>query len=139
MTPPRSSCWSIGAGGIHSELQLPKRSRGQRNATSADILAAIQQLVLIASDDLIVGILNRNGLMTGNGNRWTRKRVTALRSHHKIPVFRAAPDGDEPWPNLSAVARPFGASAKTLQLAAEAGEIEATHPLPNGSWIFGPD
>jgi hypothetical protein len=124
------------AGGIHSELRLPKRRRGQRNATSADILATVRQLVLIASDDLIAGILNRNGLMTGNGNRWTRERVTALRSHHKIPVFRAAPDGDEPWLNLSAAARHVGVAAKTLRLAAEAGEIEATHPLPDGPWIF---
>jgi len=125
------------AGGIHSELRWPKRRRGQRNATSADILAAVRQLVLIASDDLIAGILNRNGLMTGNGNRWTRERVTALRSHHKIPVFRAAPDGDEPWLNLSGAARHVGVTAKTLRLAAEAGDIEATHPLPDGPWIFG--
>jgi len=123
-------------GGIHSELRLPKRRRGQRNATSADILAAVRQLVLIASDDLIAGILNRNGLMTGNGNRWTRERVTALRSHHRIPVFRAAPDGDEPWLNLSAAARHVGVAAKTLRLAAEAGDIDATHPLPDGPWIF---
>lgn len=124
------------AGGIHSELRLPKRRRGQRNATPADILAAVRQLVLIASDDLIAGILNRNGLMTGNGNRWTRERVTALRSHHRIPVFRAAPDGDEPWLNLSGAARHVGVTAKTLRLAAEAGDIEATHPLPDGPWIF---
>lgn len=78
------------AGGIHSELRLPKRRRGQRNATSADILTAVRQLVLIANDDVIAGILNRNGLVTGNGNRWTRERVTALRSHYRIPVFRAA-------------------------------------------------
>jgi len=123
-------------GGIHSELRLPKRRRGQRNATPAVILAAVRQLVLIASDDLIAGILNRNGLMTGNGNRWTRERVTALRSHHRIPVFRAAPDGDEPWLNLSAAARHVGVAAKTLRLAAEAGDIDATHPLPDGPWIF---
>ncbi|MFC3725722.1 hypothetical protein [Neoaquamicrobium sediminum] len=31
-------------GGVHSELRLPKRRRGQRNSTSADIIAAIRQL-----------------------------------------------------------------------------------------------
>ncbi|MET3583566.1 hypothetical protein ABID19_006631 [Mesorhizobium robiniae] len=41
-------------------------------------MAAVRQLVLIANDDLIAGILNRNGLVTGHGNRWTRERVTAL-------------------------------------------------------------
>jgi hypothetical protein len=40
------------------------------------VIAAVRQLVLIANDDLIAGILNRNGLATGYGNRWTRERVT---------------------------------------------------------------
>ena len=52
--------------------------------------------MLIANDDLIAGILNRNKLVTGNGNRWTRERVTALRSHHRIPVYRPTSDGLEP-------------------------------------------
>ncbi|MEO4043414.1 recombinase family protein [Hoeflea sp. CAU 1731] len=123
-------------GGAHTELRLPKRRRGQRNSTSADIIAAIRQLVLIASDDVIAGILNRNGLLTGNGNRWTRERVTAHRSHHKIPVFRSEPDGNEPWLNLNKAARFLGVAPKTLRLAAEAGEIEGVHPLPDGPWIF---
>ncbi|SIO67785.1 hypothetical protein SAMN05443247_11884 [Bradyrhizobium erythrophlei] len=87
-------------------------------------------------DDLIAGILNRNGLVTGHGNRWTRERVTALRSHHKIPVFRPVPDGNEPWLNLNKAASLLGIAPKTLRLAAEAGEIEAGHPLPDGPWIF---
>lgn len=123
-------------GGAHTELRLPKRRRGQRNSTSNDIIAAMRQLVLIASDDVIAGILNRNGLVTGHGNRWTRERVTAHRSHHKIPVFRAAPDGNEPWLNLNKAARLLGVAPKTLRLAAEAGEIEGVHPLPDGPWIF---
>jgi DNA invertase Pin-like site-specific DNA recombinase len=123
-------------GGAHTELRLPKRRRGQRNSTSADIIAAIRQLVLIASDELIAGILNRNGLVTGHGNRWTRERVTAHRSHQKIPVFRPAPDGNEPWLNLNKAARLLGVAPKTLRLAAEAGEIEGVHPLPDGPWIF---
>jgi hypothetical protein len=123
-------------GGAHTELRLPKRRRGQRNSTSGDIIAAIRQLVLIASDDLIAGILNRNGLVTGHGNRWTRERVTAHRSHHKIPIFRPAPDGNEPWLNLNKAARLLGVAPKTLRMAAEAGEIEGIHPLPDGPWIF---
>src|SRR3984893_2203232 len=95
-------------GGVHTELRLPRRRRGRRNSISADMLAAIRQLVLIANDDLIAGILIRNGLVTGHGNRWTRERVTALRSHHKIPVFRPVPDGSEPWLNLNKAAGLLG-------------------------------
>jgi DNA invertase Pin-like site-specific DNA recombinase len=123
-------------GGVHSEMRLPRRRRGQRNSTSADVIAAVRQLALIANDDLIAGILNRNGLVTGHGNRWTRERVTSLRSHHRISVYKPADDGIEPWLNLSNAARLLRISPRTLRLAAQAGEIEAIHPLPDGPWIF---
>jgi len=123
-------------GGVHSEMHLPRRRRGQRNSTSADVIAAIRQLVLIANDDLIAGILNRNGLVTGHGNRWTRERVTSLRSHHRMAVFKPAGDDIEPWLNLSKAARLLHVAPRTLRLAAQAGEIEALHPLPDGPWIF---
>jgi hypothetical protein len=45
-------------GGVHSEMRLSRRRRGQRNATSADVTTAARQHVLIANDDLIAGILN---------------------------------------------------------------------------------
>ena len=123
-------------GGAHSELHLPKRRRGQRNSTSADIIQAVRQLVLIASDDLIAGLLNHNGLRTGNGNRWTRERVTSIRSNYHIPVFKPAEDGIEPWLNLSNAAQILKIAPKTLRLAAEVGEIETIHPLSDGPWIF---
>jgi hypothetical protein len=80
-------------GGAHTQLRLPRRRRGQRNSTAPDIIDAVRQLVLIANDDLIAGLLNRNKLTTGNGNRWTRERVTSLRSHHQIPVYRPTENG----------------------------------------------
>src|SRR5512144_510377 len=123
-------------GGLHSEMRLPRRRRGQRNSTSADVIAAVRQLVLIANDDLIAGILNRNGLVTGNGNRWTRERVTSMRSNYRIPVFKPAEYGIEPWLNLSKATQLLEIAPKTLRLAAEAGEIEAIHPLPAGPSIF---
>jgi hypothetical protein len=115
---------------------LPRRRRGQRSSTSADVIAVVRQLVLIANDDLIAGILNRNGLRTGYGNRWTRERVTSLRSHHRIAVYKPAENGIEPWLNLSKAARLLQVSPRTLRLAAEAHEIDAIHPLPDGPWIF---
>jgi DNA invertase Pin-like site-specific DNA recombinase len=123
-------------GGVHSEIRLPRRRRGQRSSTSADLIVAVRQLVLIANDDLIAGILNRNGLVTGHGNRWTRERVTSLRSHHRIAVYKPVGDGIEPWLNLSKAARLLHVSTRTLRLAAEAGDIESIHPLPDGPWIF---
>jgi hypothetical protein len=101
-----------------------------------DIIAAVRQLVLIANDELIAGILNRNKLATGHGNRWTRERVTTLRSHHKIPVYCPAGEGHEPWLNLSKAAAHLQIRPKTLRLAAECREIDALHPLQDGPWMF---
>jgi DNA invertase Pin-like site-specific DNA recombinase len=123
-------------GGAHTEHRLLRRRRGQRTSTPANVVDAVRTLALIARDDLIAGFLNRNGLKTGHGNRWTRERVTALRSSYRIPLFRAAPDGAEPWLNLSQAAALVGIAARTLRLAAERGEIEAKHPLEDGPWIF---
>ena len=52
------------------------------------------------------------------------------------PGFKPAEDGIEPWLNLTNAAKLLQIAPKTLRLAAEAGEIEAIHPLPDGPWIF---
>lgn len=123
-------------GGAHTEHRLPRRRRGQRNCTSADVIEAIRSLSLIARDDVIAGVLNRNGLKTGQGNRWTRERVTGVRSNYGIPVYREPMDGTELWLNLSQAAAVAGVAPRTLRLAAERGDITATHPLAEGPWIF---
>jgi hypothetical protein len=112
-------------GGVHTAHRLPRRRKGQRNSTAPDIVVAVRQLALIANDDLIAGTLTRNGLVTGNGNRWTRERVTSLRSNYRIPVYRTAQDGIDPYLNLSKAARLLGITPKTLRIAAESGEIAA--------------
>jgi hypothetical protein len=124
------------AGGVHTELRLPRRRRGQRNSTAVEIIGAVRVLVRIAGDDLIAGLLNRNGLTTGHGNRWTRERVTSLRSHYKIPVYSQQARESEGWMTLTQAAATLAVSAKTLRLAAERGEVQAQHPLADGPWIF---
>jgi hypothetical protein len=123
-------------GGAHTEHRLPRRRRGQRNSTPADIVEAVRMLALAVKDAAIAGLLNRNGLKTGNGNRWTRERVTSLRSSYRIPVCCPAKDGVEPWLNLRHAAAVVGVAPRTLRLAAERGEIDALHPLGDGPWLF---
>ena len=123
-------------GGAHTELRLPRRRRGQRNSTPIETVEAIRQLVLVATDDAIAGLLNRNGLRTGNGNRWTRERICSLRTYRKIPIFRPAPKGSGPWLTLNKASALLEVAPQTLRLAAVAGEIDALHPLPEGPWLF---
>jgi DNA invertase Pin-like site-specific DNA recombinase len=122
-------------GGVHTELRLPRRRRGQCSTqTSRELIDAITVLARIASDDMIASVLNRNGHLTGRGNRWTRERVTALRSHHRIPCH--TPDEQQPWINLTDAAALLDISPRTLRLAIDRGEILADHPFADGPWVI---
>ena len=124
-------------GGVHTELRLPRRRRGQNRAqTSKEIIDTVRVLARICSDEVIAGALNRNGLLTGRGNRWTQERVTSLRSHHAIPCYDTDKCETEGWMNLTEAAHTLGVSSRTLRLAVERGEIEAEHPLADGPWVF---
>ena len=124
-------------GGVHTELRLPRRRRGQNSAQiTPEALDAVRVLARICSDQVIAGVLNRNALRTGRGNRWTQERVTALRSYHDIACYRADQASAEAWMNLTEAAKHLGVSPRTLRLAVEHGEIEAQHPLPDGPWVF---
>ena len=124
-------------GGVHTELRLPRRRRGQNSKqTSKEIVHAVRTLARICSDAVIAGALNRNGLLTGRGNRWTKEGVTSLRSHHQIPCYGNDRRQTEGWMNLTEAADSIGVSARTLRLAVERGEIAADHPLDDGPWVF---
>ena len=69
-------------------------------------------------------------------NRWTRERVTLLRSYNKIPRYCPERQRTEGWMNLTQAAAMLGVSQKTLRLAVERGQIEAEHPLADGPWLF---
>jgi DNA invertase Pin-like site-specific DNA recombinase len=124
-------------GGVHTEVRVPRRRRGQNSLhTAPETLDVVRSLARICPDEMIANVLNRNGLRTGRGNFWTRERVTALRSHHDIPAYCSERRTREGWLNLTESARLIGVCARTLRLAVERGELTATHPLPDGPWIF---
>jgi hypothetical protein len=124
-------------GGAHTELRLPRRRRGQNSTqTSKDVIEAVRRLARICPDDLLANVLNRNGLLTGRGNRWTRERVVSLRTTHDIPCYDRDRRQSEGWMNLTEAAHVLGISPRTLRVAVERGEIEADHPLRDGPWVF---
>jgi DNA invertase Pin-like site-specific DNA recombinase len=123
-------------GGVHTELRLPRRRRGSCLSTSKDIVAAVRSLAHICDDTAIAGVLNRNGMRTGRGNRWTRMRVTSLRCKNSIPVYSSAERAAQNWLTLTEAAAFLRISSRTLRLAVEQNRIQGEHPLPDGPWIF---
>jgi hypothetical protein len=124
-------------GCLHTEVRVPRRRRGQHSAqTAPETIEALRALARICPDAYIASVVNRNDMRTGRGNFWTRERVTALRSHHEIPVYSAERRARDGWLNLTQAARLVGVSARTLRLAVERGEVKGVHPLPDGPWLF---
>jgi DNA invertase Pin-like site-specific DNA recombinase len=123
-------------GGLHTEVRVPRRRRGYNNGhTDKALVEAVSLLANICNDDLIAGVLNRNGHRTGRGNRWTKERVTALRSHHRIPCYSPENKEAKGWMNLTEAAAFLQVSARTVRLAIDAGELQAEHPLTDGPWL----
>jgi Recombinase/Recombinase zinc beta ribbon domain len=124
-------------GGLHTEVRIPRRRRGYNNShTDKALVEAVSLLANICNDDLIAGILNRNGHKTGRGNRWTKERVTALRSHHRIPCYSPETKLANGWMNLTEAAAFLKVSPRTLRLTINAGELHAEHPLSEGPWLI---
>jgi DNA invertase Pin-like site-specific DNA recombinase len=124
-------------GGVHSELRVPRRRRGQAGPrTDTDVVEAIRQLVLICDDKMVAAILNRNGLLTAHGHRWCRMAITSLRNKRGIAVHSPERQRADGWMNLTEAAAHLGVSPKTVRRAVEDGEIKAMHPLQDAPWIF---
>ncbi len=74
-------------------------------------------------------MLDRNDVPRGHASRWTREKVTALRSGHRIPVRRTGGDGGEPWLEPTHATAAIGVGRKTLRLGAKsANSTSAAHP-----------
>jgi hypothetical protein len=124
-------------GGIHTALRVRRRRRGSSSHhTSEDTVDAIRVLARVCSDAIIASFLNRNGLRTGRGNRWTQERVTSARCKRGIPQHDRERQNADGWMTLSQAARYVGTTTVTLRRAVDDGLITALHPLPYGPWLL---
>jgi DNA invertase Pin-like site-specific DNA recombinase len=124
-------------GGIHTRLNLQRRRRGQNGAqASKDVVEGVRILARVCSDQVIAGVLTRNGLRTGRGNRWTKERVISLRSHYQIPRHTLENQTEAGWVTLTQAAAFLEINSHTLRVELERGEIEAEHPFPAGPWVL---
>lgn len=129
--------WIHWKGGQHSHVQVRRRKRGQnRLHTDTSIVETVRTLSHIQPDELIAACLNRNGLKTGKGNRWTTERVTSLRSKRKIEKYTQERKDANGWMTLTDASKYIGVSTTSLRAFAESKKITYQHPLPDGPWIF---
>ena len=121
-------------GGVHTELVVPRRRRGEnRVQTAPETAEAIRLLARVCSDELIARSLNASEIKTGRGNLWTSTLVRSFRSSHHIAPWKA---DDETWITLSRAAKLAGVAELTLRRAIERGVLNALRPVPRGPWIL---
>lgn len=124
-------------GGVHTEVSARCRRRGEnRCQATVEVAAAIHKLARISPDLHIAGLLNRNGLRTGHGLRWTEKRVAEFRSRRGVESYSAEQQERDGWMTLTQAAAALEVHTKALRHAVEQGLVQAEHPLGQGPWIF---
>ncbi len=78
------------------EVPVPRfQPMGPR--TDEDTISLLRRLATLYPDEVIAGILNRQGRKTATGERFTANQVGSLRRYRDIPRFQAStapPDGE---------------------------------------------
>jgi DNA invertase Pin-like site-specific DNA recombinase len=122
-------------GGVHTELSVRRRRRGEnRVQATPELVDAIRLLARVCSDESIARALNASEIKTARGNPWTSTLVRSFRSTHQIA---ACPDNDdELWLTLSRAAKLVGVADLTLKRAIKRGVVAALRPVSHGPWII---
>lgn len=122
-------------GGVHTEVSVPRRRRGQNRAhTPPETIEAIRLLARVCPDEQIARALNTSGIKTSRGGMWTSTLVRSFRSGHDITKY--ANDADAAWLNLAQAAKLAGVAEVTLKRAIEREVVSALRPVTHGPWIL---
>jgi hypothetical protein len=116
------------------DLDLPRsQPRGLR--TDEDTLSLLGRLAALYPDDVIAGILNRQGRKTATGERFTANQVGGLRRYHNIPRFQ--PPAEPPTGELVPIrkaAQILGIYPSTVHRWLNDGFIAGEQVTPGAPW-----
>jgi len=120
-------------GGCHTKLEAPKPRSASACKTSSDALDIIRSMAVRYGDGQIAAVLNKSGLRTGRGNRWTQTRVATARRNHSIPGQRTTTPDPEVL-SLNQAAKYCGVSQTTIQQLVKAGALASHQVVANAPW-----
>ncbi len=120
-------------GGCHTELALEKPRPATATKTCSDALEIICKMASNYGDGQIAAVLNKSGLRTGKGKRWTQTRVATARRNHLVTGQRSMiPDSD--ILTLSHAAKHCDVSQHTIQQLVKCGLLENNQVVPHAPW-----
>jgi len=123
-------------GGALTELDLSlPHSQPHGIRTDEDTISLLRRLAVHYSDDVIAGILNRQGRKTATGERFTANQVGGLRRYRNIPCCEPPaepPTGD--LVTLKDAAKILGVAASTIHRWINDGFVAGEQITPGAPW-----
>jgi DNA invertase Pin-like site-specific DNA recombinase/predicted DNA-binding transcriptional regulator AlpA len=116
------------------DLSLP-RSQPRGLHTDEDTISLLRRLATHYSDDVIAGILNRQGRKTATGERFTAVHVGGLRRYRNVPRFQ--PPAEPPTGelvNIRQAAQILGINTSTVHRWLNDGFIAGKQVTPGAPW-----
>ena len=116
------------------DVAVPKfRPLGPR--TDEDTISLLRRLAVLYSDEVIAGILNRQGRKTATGERFTANQVGSLRRYRSIPRFQ--PPAEPPNGELVSIrkaARILEMNTSSIHRWLADGFIAGEQVTPGAPW-----
>jgi len=123
-------------GGAFSTLDVPvPKFKPMGPRTNEDTISLLQRLAKLYPDEVIAGILNRQGRKTATGERFTANQVGSLRRYRGIPRFQrpaTPPDGE--LVTIRKAAQILGMNTSSIHRWLADGFIAGEQVTPGAPW-----
>ena len=135
-TPPQTQIRLRWKGGAITPLEVPIPRRVYSGIrTDEDTIELLTRLASLYPDDVIAGILNRQGRKTATGERFNAGHVGNLRRYRKIPRFEPPVDSPEGEPvTIEKAAEILGVASSTIHRWLNDGFIAGEQLTPGAPW-----
>src|SRR5437764_8095656 len=103
--------------------------------TDEDTISLLRRLAVLYPDEVIAGILNRQGRKTATGERFTANQVGSLRRYRNIPRFQPLsepPDGE--LVTIRKAAQILGMNTSSIHRWLADGFIPGEQVTPGAPW-----
>ena len=123
-------------GGAITTLDVPlPRFKPMGPRTDEDTISLLRRLAALYPDEVIAGILNRQGRKTATGERFTANQVGSLRRYRSIPRFQ--PPAEPPTGELVSIrkaAQILGMNTSSIHRWLADGFIAGEQVTPGAPW-----
>jgi len=123
-------------GGAITALDVPvPRFKPMGPRTDEDTISLLRRLAALYPDEVIAGILNRQGRKTATGERFTANQVGSLRRYRDIPRFQ--PSAEPPTGELVSIrkaAQILGMNTSSIHRWLADGFIAGEQVTPGAPW-----